>query len=374
MAADKEKDDAERLAHRYEFSPIATKVPFLQTPLLDHSKDMEGAITGEAWFQVEAVDPLHVGSGLYELSEEADFEKGYVVLGIARRNGVPIIPGSSLKGASRSLYEAITRSCVSKLSTRSREPISSDRKKSKIPQVFVEQLIRNRVKDGERVSVYLAPGEPKDAQPCGEIKRQSQLKQLCPACALYGGMGFLGRVWFSDAIPLEDRKPQAPRKKVSTESLNSPHLHRAGKIKVVKRDLVIEDINGRKVYYQSPEVKRGSEPMDYIPQGSILRFKVNFNNITREELGGIFASLALDGSFPFRVGGKKASGFGRVRISLVKAEWFSGADRYLGYDTPPQGENTSVAFVSQAIADFKRSAWFHHAGYEAIIRITKQRI
>lgn len=373
MAADKGKDDAERMAHRYEFSPISGKIPFPQAPLLDHSQSIETAMTGEVLFQIEALHPLHVGSGLYELSEDAEFEKGYVVLGIAKKDGSPIIPGSSLKGASRSLYEAITKSCVSKLSRRSREPISSDRKKSKIPQVFVEQLFRNRVKDGERVVVQLAPDEPQGAQPCREIKQRNQLKQLCPACALYGGMGFLGRAWFSDAV-LEELKPKDPRKKVSTESLNSPHLHRAGRIRVVKRDLVVEEIKGRKFYYHSPEVKRESEPVDYIPPGFTLCFKLSFENITREELGGIFTSLALDGSFPFRVGGKKASGFGRVRILPVKIAWLPGADRYRCYDSPLLEEDNLPAFVNKAIADFKRSAWFHREGYEAVIRITNQKV
>jgi CRISPR/Cas system CSM-associated protein Csm3 (group 7 of RAMP superfamily) len=354
---------------RYGFSPIAEKISFPSPSFLDHSKFAENTISGEAFFKILTIDPLHIGSGLYELSEYAGLAEGYVVLGIFKKDGCPIIPGSSIKGASRSVYEAITKSCISKLSRKTSEKISSNWRNSKIPQMYVTELLSRGARDGSKVNVSVADSEPKGAQSCKEIKSSEHLRHLCPACALYGGMGFMGRVFFSDALP-DKLVPKDPNRKLSTETQNSPHLHKTGKIKIVGKSIQVKEIRGRKFYYHSDRIIEDREPIDYIPKGSSFIFKLVFTNLTREELGGLFVSLSMDDSFYFKLGGKKASGFGGVKFSLEKIHFFSDKEFYLGYDSKGRYLEKTDDIVKNAMHKFKNSAWFHKYGYDAVVSIT----
>lgn len=85
---------------------------------------------------------LHVGSG------EKTLDGDLLVDRFARRDGKLVIPGTGIKGAIRSVVEAISKSC----------------------------------------------------EPTGRTACQGP-PQLCPACDLFGARGYRGRAAFSDAIP-----------------------------------------------------------------------------------------------------------------------------------------------------------------------------
>lgn len=374
-----EKDKEQMLEHRYEFSPVTEKKSFPKPEILTHARiynEKAKLFSGYAKFNITAIDHIHVGSGLFELSEDAGFTEGYVLLGIAKRNGDPIIPGSSLKGASRAIYEAVTKSCVAKFNPRVKEKVSSQRTKSQIPQVIVAELLRCGLKGG-KVDVRLDRNEPSGAQSCGNIKEKRNLLNICPACALYGGMGFMGRIHFSDAhiIKLASKRPD---EKISVESLSSPQMHRVGSVEVVRGNrspfILIKNVHGRKFYYHSREIKSGSEPIDYIPKGSTLEFRLDFENVTKEELGGIFLSLGMDGSFNFSLGGKKTSGFGRVNIISEEIGYILSNDYFKNYESEYYYPKDLKSFVCDAMKLIEGSEFFYKDGLTAIRKITKKEI
>jgi CRISPR/Cas system CSM-associated protein Csm3 (group 7 of RAMP superfamily) len=61
--------------------------------------------TGKMVVQIEAVSPLHIGSGDYELDSQG------LYIPFARKKGLLYIPGTSIKGAIRAYAEALSPSC-----------------------------------------------------------------------------------------------------------------------------------------------------------------------------------------------------------------------------------------------------------------------
>ena len=102
-----------RPAEWYDFVPLPEeKKGAPDASALTHAKHLAGRYSGFLDLEITTLSPVHIGSGAYELSEDADLERGTVVKGMVRLNGSPVIPSSSLKGALRSVYEMITFSCV----------------------------------------------------------------------------------------------------------------------------------------------------------------------------------------------------------------------------------------------------------------------
>lgn len=127
--------------------------PNLQPPSGHDRFDGE---TGRLELVLEVVsDFLYVGSGQLDLRHVGGQE--IACYAFARRDGQPVIPGTSVKGAVRSLVEAISTSCVRQTTRRERVPRSFD--------------------------------------PCRDAAR------LCPACRIFGTTGYRGRFHFSDATP-----------------------------------------------------------------------------------------------------------------------------------------------------------------------------
>ncbi|HHY39244.1 MAG TPA: hypothetical protein GX507_10005, partial [Clostridia bacterium] len=90
----------------YTFVPILEVRPQDRRGIVPHNQFERGRFTGQLRLSLEVITPLHIGCGSFRLSQ------GKVAYGFYRRNGRPAIPGSSLKGAVRSLAEAASRSCA----------------------------------------------------------------------------------------------------------------------------------------------------------------------------------------------------------------------------------------------------------------------
>jgi CRISPR/Cas system CSM-associated protein Csm3 (group 7 of RAMP superfamily) len=73
------------------------------------------ALTGSLCLDISTVSPLHLGSGSLDIWEQDDQPQGVVVSDIVwtERQGVrtPVIPGSSIKGAVRTIAEALGGGC-----------------------------------------------------------------------------------------------------------------------------------------------------------------------------------------------------------------------------------------------------------------------
>jgi len=303
--------------------------------------------SGYIELELVAAGPIHVGSGVAELSEDAEQEKGTVVKGMARVKGQPVIPATSLKGALRANYEAITYSCLGPIRTRATEKYSRNPRKSELPQSLIDQLppdLQRKANESQwppRITVELEQQALRPWQPCRLSKEADPTAGLCPACALFGTEGLQGRVWFDDA---EVIGPLPRRESLRIASLYGPRLHRAGSLRVVAkgRGLVrVQRLKGRKAYYhvrlgQVPA--KGNVPLDYLPEGTRLHTRLYFRNLTPAELGGVIAALGIvpQRDFPFRVGGGKPLGLGYLKPHVRGAYLTDGVEQWLELDARPQ--------------------------------------
>jgi len=341
----------------------------------------EGHHSGYIELELVADSPIHIGSGSVELSEDAGQEAGSVVKGMARVNGQPVIPATSLKGALRSNYETITYSCLGPVRTRATEKYSRNPRKSELPQSLIDQLpsdLQRQVEEAKwplRITVELEPQALRPWQPCRLSKGKEPTAGLCPACSLFGTEGLQGRVWFDDA---EVAGPLPRREPLRIASLYGPRLHRAGSLRVVtkgRRTLVrVQRLKGRKAYYRirlGQVPARGNVPLDYLPKGTRLRTRLYFRNLTPAELGGVIAALGIvpQREFPFRVGGGKPLGLGYLKPYIRGVYLTDGDGQWLDFDARPQKvADATIADWIMAFVQDKNLC--HEEGWRRLREIT----
>ncbi len=174
-----------------------------------HRFDPFGDGRGTGWIRVRwRIDPQHpvvIGAGWYELDKPKVFVRSYdpslgprrvskrplaspqpeVVAEIVRRGPerMPVLPGSSLKGAVRQVYELLTPSC----------------------QQGYDSLCR--------------------------VKASDSSPEICPACSLFGTGGLGGRLAFGEAEPADAAWRQA-LPKVRTPTPWDPTKFEARTLKV----------------------------------------------------------------------------------------------------------------------------------------------
>ena len=128
---------------------------------------------GKMSIKIEALSPIHLGDGTLRLSEELGFSKGFAVRSILCPEA-PIIPGSTLKGATRVRYEAITKSCVSQFVKRMREKfVARDRVASHLPQQLVRQIVTSSGQERGSAEVSILPEAFERRDRCPPAKRKS---------------------------------------------------------------------------------------------------------------------------------------------------------------------------------------------------------
>lgn len=326
--------------------------------------------TGRLIFKATVKSPVHIGSGLYELSEDVGFAKGFVVRGIVRVAGAPVIPGSSLKGAVRATYEACTRSCVRLFTSSTSEQYSREWRRSKLPASVVAELVETHgMPERGRVSVRLTSDAFRAQEPCGEVRKSNDLKNLCPACALFGGLGYRGRLCFMDAHVAESASGEVKAKQ-QVERANSPHLHRVGLRTVVRQErqrrvVEVTDIQGRKFYRYGSKSQRRYEPIDYLPIGAVLTLSMECERLLLAEIGGILLCMGVAGGPRLRVGGGKPLGLGELEVELLDVRLRS-ADAIEQYDLQWTPVLDLDSWVKTAMNAFRNVSFFHLQGFEAL--------
>ena len=177
-----------------------------------------------------------------------------------RRNGRLTIPGSSLKGAVRSIVEAISSppSCL-------------------------------------RVTRARAAEQPTNVQTC------SQKERLCISCRMFGAMGYLGQVRFRDAV-LDIGEPTI----ISTPSLFAPRTRERLYVREGK-------IVGRK-FYRHGTLARGNVPLEACAPDSRFHLRVDFDNLSHAQLGLLLTALGQgEPKLHLKLGGAKPACCGSVR-------------------------------------------------------------
>ncbi len=278
-------------------NPDAEPKPFFWLPLQGAPQRTTPAFheafrgwTGWLVLDIEVFsDYLYVGSGQIDLVHINGREQARYTF--TRRNGELAIPATSIKGAVRSVFEAITNSCVSQRGRRERTNSSAH---------FACGLVR---------------------------KGQEKQAQLCPACRVFGTTGYRGRVHFGDAEPVGEVRTTT----IKISELWSP-----------KRT------EGRKFYETKPFQKLDLTPesntrfLEVVPRRSTFRTTLHFANLTQAELGTLMRALGFElhegkadsvvSAFPVKLGGAKPRCLGSVKfrpkrvrvVSSPNMDWLQG--------------------------------------------------
>lgn len=259
---------------------------------------VDGTYSGSLEFQLLAEQDVHIGTGRKQLLSPATGGPARIVREGARIMGRPGIPGSSLKGALRSRFEAITRSCI-----QGRPPERS--------------AIRSQSTDIKRAELSTAVLSQDVLKPC-RVNRQDPLQsELCPACALFGLMSLRGRVTCTDLVT-----PRGTEfAHVEVPEPFGPNLHHIGEVtRTQDREgrpcFLVRRLHGRKFAMgRGPVPPRPTlQPVEVIPNGCVLDGKLLLINVTVPELGGLLAGLGYLPKSPMKIGGARGQGLGRLQV------------------------------------------------------------
>jgi len=240
-------------------------------------------LSGTLELTLHTLTPVHVGLGYSDFIKAGNQE--YLA---ALQASKPIreddttrrrylIPGSSIKGAVRSIVEAITRSCIR---------ITQSKHRPYIPQGY-----------GGCMSV----------------------NDLCIACRLFGAQDYQGHVSFEDAVA-----PKGSLVLLGTPLLWTPARGGRG---LPPRYLDRDRAKGRK-FYRHARPPSGADPRACIKSGAELPLRIHFLNLSEAELGVLLTALGLhpDHPFPIKLGGGKPVGLGSVQVKCQRINLLQGAD------------------------------------------------
>ncbi len=255
--------------------------------------------SGRLNLKITVISHLHIGSG-----EREFLQNGNVLKKQMRRNGKCIIPGSSLKGAVRSVAEAVSYSCA-----------------VKAPDYNL-----------------------KSALPDGNMSSCSDSRELCMACYIFGMTGkdgnFKGKVRFGE-FSLISEGSQIERRKIPF--MKGPHMdnerlyyckactagncenctieaYDCAKNKQTKQK---KEFRGRKFYSTQKEVMLQQNECSFyemIKPGSVLKGEIVFQDLRQEEGRLLAYALNIGNFFCMKLGYGKPLGYGKVKIELESAE------------------------------------------------------
>lgn len=268
----------------YEFVPF-TAGPDAQSQPGHDAFHLKATLSGRFAVEIEVQTLLHVSSGSYALSEDLGLKAGFVIKDMYKvlrdEIAIPAVPGSTLKGSVRSVVEAVTNSCL-----------------IAVPGKLRRKLPRSQGKTcrGDR---------------------------LCPACGLFGAMGQLARVSFSDALFVSG----------DSEIFKLPSLYRTRAGESYQYVDAQDQLKGRKFYLHGlPQKHREGGYAEALKAGSKLRGNIDFTNLAPAELGLLCFGLGLDNSFQLALGGGKPLAMGRVKI-LSQALHLQQTASFLEFET-----------------------------------------
>jgi CRISPR/Cas system CSM-associated protein Csm3 (group 7 of RAMP superfamily) len=319
MEHESQTDAAPRLP--YGFARYPDGSPRRTTPT---GHDVFEGQTGQIECELEALSPFLVMDSDHRAGSNPS-ELGTFMSG---DDGRYIIPGTSLKGMIRSVFEVIIPSCVAVNSSNS-----------------------NR----------LVPGR---------FSACKHRTNLCPACRTFGYMGrgrgatvHRGRVNIGEARAVGS--PQRHRD-VQLVPHFSPNPGKSDRYQTAGRDP-----KGRKFYYHHHDLKTATthNDKDYGPwvapleAGSTFRFTVGFENLEEEALDALVAALVLSSSAPLdgstvkvrhKLGYGKPAGLGSVRIGVQEVRLDPPPEtRYRDFQADPQTLDDQDAWV-----ETRRSRFF----------------
>lgn len=230
-----------------------------------------------------------------------------------------VIPGSSLKGAIRSTYEAITRSCLCKISRNYKKNIAEEYSECTI------NIPRNQV-------------------------------NICPACQIFGAMDWQGLVHFTDA-------------KCEKSGFNTGFMPSLYRPRPEERKAYFKNgkVAGRKFYYHAVKaVDKGQQqgiPVQQAGKEYTFTTQVRFMNLSQAELGALLIVLGqdADNKIALKLGGGKPIGMGTMVVEVTEVQRIQTSqewrDRYSNYNSEPDSltGKTLEEFIKSVIQSARTS-------------------
>ncbi|SRR5579883_2894261 len=289
----------------YELISFPKERPTLQHPIGHHKYDSH-RLHGTLFLTLKVKTSLHVSTGVVVMGSDINSRVPLIKTMVQGVDQKLSIQGSSLKGCIRSVYEAITNSTLT---------IVTSKYKATIP---LERL------------------------PC------RNKTELCPASLVFGALDWQGLIDFSDA-KCEDAG-------FSTGFM--PSLYRP---RPEQRKAYFDQrgkVAGRKFYYHTVRaIEKGQNQGIAVQQAAkeyTFTTKLHFRNLKPEELGTLLIVLGQDPKYPLalKVGGGKPIGMGTMTVEVTQATVLQNAqdlrDRYSTY-TPSQSDRLTGQALQQFI-------------------------
>lgn len=263
---------------------------------------------GRLEITIKAITPLHFGQG--DLLKEKDV----LVHALTRENGRAAYPGTSFKGMIRSVFEAVSNSCI---------------------------LIRPSQKEFQNAF-------PQKSCKC------TNSKDACPACSVFGMFGKKGKLTFTSfraeekiqtqhlVIPeLQSPFRNYPNDKCGNERLYYGDFKDIHRIEIAnmdkeeffkkknqqkKEDYMEPKFYGRKFYKHAEGIVPGNDKegctYECLRPGTELRGYINYEGLTEHELSILAFSLGLGWDTPIyhKMGYAKPAYFGSVSLQIRTIE------------------------------------------------------
>ncbi|MCZ7575158.1 MAG: RAMP superfamily CRISPR-associated protein [Ardenticatenaceae bacterium] len=284
----------------YTFVRLPEGGPKRKPPLLHHRHDEE-AQSGRLICRLTAKTPLFV----YDPSFAHQMGGGHERADFPVRNGVAMIPGSSLKGVVRSVAEAVESCCFT---------------------LFDSFYRGGGVTRGKTLKAIL----PRDYEHCTHLGR------LCPACRLFGSlkgdMLFAGKVTIGDAraeagayeladwIVLDVLSAPKPEGRPRVYTQSDGRIVRGRKFYRHRLNGVLTRLGGRQ--------DRQNKTVRPVAAGASFTFEVEYTDLRAEELRLLLYALALEPGLWHKVGMGKPIGLGSAQIEIVGWTQINRQTRY----------------------------------------------
>ncbi len=225
-------------------------------------------LSGALYLALKTPEGQYISPSTGRLTLTQSEGKEIVAQQAARRAGMPVLPGSGIKGAVRTLFELLSFSC----------------------------------------DLFAATDRSRSYQG-GEVCTPDS---CCDACSLFGFPGWTGRVSFCDAAPAEPGLAD-----VTVQKVPIPHLPHAEK---TQGDFRLYDLEEARM--PGPDrrtsTKRPKELAREVFTGCFTT-TMTFVNTTPQELGRLLLAMGLgpdlSTQFFLRLGGVKYDGKGAAKVS-----------------------------------------------------------
>src|SRR5919205_626482 len=279
----------------YDFVPLADEVR-REAPAMHHRFQQH---VGTLRCRLTALTPVFIPA-----TQAAGNTERFIV---CQYTGLPVIPGSSLKGVIRCVAEAISPSCIG---------------------LSGELFDHCGTLEGDYRGTIST-----DFATCKSATK------LCPSCRLFGMVSsqshFLGKIAIGEARSQKGKFKVA--QKMILKPLMNPRPHHTAFY------LPNHRVAGRKFYFHHLSPKTTIQPTEYTktvyplagldaagqPQ-TTFEFDVGFSNLTDDEYSILLFALFLTDEMRHKVGSGKPLGLGSVRIEPVEIRPVDGSQRYKG--------------------------------------------